>query len=69
MTTEEIIVSGNNFIERRIFLQPEQTDLDHLQELAYQYGYKRGWTTGFLIAFALFGISVACVWLAVQWSG
>jgi len=67
MTTEEIVVSGENFIERRIFVQPEQTDLDYLQQFAYQYGYKRGWTTGFLIAFALFSAFAVCVWLAVQW--
>lgn len=67
MDTEEIIVSGENFIERRIFVRPNQTDLDYLQHFAYRYGYKRGWTTGFLIAFALFSVSAVCVLLAAQW--
>jgi hypothetical protein len=54
-TTEEIIVSGQDFIERRIFVCPEQEDIANMRERAYGSGYKRGWLRGFLVGpFRLF---------------
>ena len=44
--TEEIIVSGENFIERRIILFPQEVDIDNLQARAYSRGYKCGWARG-----------------------
>jgi hypothetical protein len=53
-TTEEIIVSGENFIERRIMQFPQQVDIEDLQARAYGRGYKRGWI----------GVAAVCIWLA-----
>jgi hypothetical protein len=63
-TTEEIIVSGADFIERRIFICPG--DVGNLQHRAYGRGYNRGWLHGFLMGAAIIGVSAFCVWLAVQ---
>jgi len=65
-TTEEIIVSGENFVERRIILFPEQDDIQNLQDLAYSRGYKRGWTFGLLVGLAIIGFAALCVWLILQ---
>ena len=63
-TTEEIIVSGENFIERRIMQFPQQVDIEDLQARAYGRGYKRGWVCGFLMGLAIIGVVAACIWLA-----
>jgi hypothetical protein len=63
-TTEEIIVSGENFIERRIIQSPQQVDIEYLQASAYGWGYKRGWVRGFLMGLAIIGVVAACIWLA-----
>ena len=65
-TTEEIVVSGNDFIERRIFLYPEQEDIGNMRELAYGSGYKRGWWRGFLMGVVGVSVAMFCVWLAMQ---
>ena len=65
-TTEEIIVSGENFVERRIILFPEQDDIQDLQELPYSRGYKRGWTFGLIVGLSIIGFALLCVWLANQ---
>lgn len=65
-TTEEIIVSGENFVERRIILCPEQDDIQNLQEMAYSCGYKRGCKRGLLVGLAIIGFTALCVWLAIQ---
>jgi hypothetical protein len=64
-TTEEIIVSGENFIERRILQFPQQVDIDDLQASAYRRGYKRGWMCGLLMGFAIIGAAALCIWLAL----
>ncbi len=63
-TTEEIIVSGENFIERRIIQFPQEVDFESLQASAYGWGYKRGWVRGFVMALAIIGVAAVCIWLA-----
>jgi hypothetical protein len=64
-TTEEIIVSGENFIERRIILHPQQMDIEDLKASTYASGYQRGWIRGMLMGFAIFGVAALCIWLAL----
>jgi hypothetical protein len=64
-TTEEIIVSGENFIERRIILFAEQVEIEDLEARAYRRGYKRGWLRGLLMGLAIIGVAAICIWLAV----
>jgi hypothetical protein len=64
-TAEEIIVSGENFIERRIFLIPEQGDIDQLSVHAYGRGYKCGWVCGLLMGSAIIGVAALCIWLTL----
>jgi hypothetical protein len=54
---EEVVVTGEDFIERRIFVYPEQTDLGKLQQRAYMNGYKRGWGYGLTFGLAFFGLA------------
>jgi hypothetical protein len=65
-TTEEIIVSGENFIERRIIQFPQQVDIEDLQARAYVRGYKRGRMLGLLMGFAIIGVAGVCIWLALS---
>lgn len=65
-TTEEIIVIGENFIERRVILFPQQVDIGNLQARAYSRGYKRGWLYGLLMGLSVVGVAAICVWLATQ---
>lgn len=65
-TAEEIIVSGENFIERRIFLIPEQDDIDVIKAQAYGRGYKSGWMCGLLMGSAIVVVAALCTWLAVR---
>jgi hypothetical protein len=65
-TTEEIIVSGENFIERRIILFAQQVDIEDLKARAYRRGYKRGWVRGLLMGLAIIGVAAICIWLAVR---
>jgi hypothetical protein len=65
-TTEEIIVSDQDFIERRIFVYPEQQDIANMRESAYGSGYRRGWLRGFLVGTVLVGVAAFCVWLAMR---
>lgn len=62
--SEEIIVSGGNYIERRIILFPQQIDIDELETRAYGRGYKTGWLRGLLMGLATVGVAAACFWLA-----
>jgi hypothetical protein len=39
-TTEEIVVCGEDFIERRIFVCPGDEDIGNMQKLAYGSGYE-----------------------------
>lgn len=64
-TTEEIVVSGEDFIERRIFLCPEETDLAGILQSAYSSGYKRGCLSGLLTSAVFFIVAAACIWLIV----
>ena len=64
-TAEEIIVSGENFIERRIFLIPEQDDIDQLNAQAYGRGYKCGWVCGLLMGSSIITVTALCIWLAL----
>jgi hypothetical protein len=61
-TTEEIIVSGEDFIERRIFICPQPWEMGNLQRRAYG----RGWLRGFLMGVVVIGLAALCVLLAVQ---
>lgn len=63
-TTEEIIVSGDDYIERRILLLPEQEEIDDLQERAYGQGYKSGWVRGLVVGLGILFLAVTCIWLA-----
>jgi len=65
-TTEDIVVSGENFIERRIFLVPEQMEIEDLRATAYGQGYKSGWMRGFLMGLAAIGVAALCIWLALN---
>lgn len=65
-TTEEIIVIGENFIERRVILFPQQVDIENMQARAYGRGYKRGWLYGLLMGLSVVGVAAICVWLATQ---
>jgi hypothetical protein len=65
-TTEDIIVSGEDFIERRIVLIPEQTEIDDLQASGYKRGFKCGWRRGLLMGLMVMGVAVVCVWLALS---
>lgn len=63
-TAEEIIVTGEDFIERRrIFLIPED-DIDKMKAQAYGRGYKCGWMCGLLMGSAIIVVTVLCIWLA-----
>ena len=66
-TTDEIVVSGKNFIERRIFVHPQLKEVEDLQNRAYTRGYKCGWVRGFLAGLGLFGATALCMWLALRW--
>lgn len=61
--TEEIIISGENFIERRIILFPQQGDIEDLQARAFGRGYKCGWTRGLVMGLAIVGVAALCIWL------
>ena len=65
-TTEEIVVSGEDFIERRIFIHPRPLDLANVERRSYDRGYNRGWLGGFLLGLVVVGFAAICVWLAVQ---
>ena len=65
-TTEEIVVSGEDFIERRIFLSPEGQDITKMQQVAYDHGYNRGWLSGFFMAAVVFAFAALCVWLSTR---
>lgn len=65
-TAEEIIVAGKDFIERRIFLIPQQDDIDNMKAQAYGRGYKRGWVCGLLMGSATIVVAVVCIWLAIR---
>jgi hypothetical protein len=67
-TTEEIIVSGENFIERRIMQCPQQVVIEDLQARAYGRGYKRGWMLGLLMGLAIAGVAAASIWLALSFN-
>ena len=60
-TTEEINVSGEGFIERRVFVLPEEIHIEGLKAAAY----KHGWIRGLLMGFAIFGVAAVCIWLAL----
>jgi hypothetical protein len=64
--TEEIVVSGEGFIERRIFVYLQQPKVDNLQRQAYTLGWKRGWMCGFVLGLGLFGTAAIFIWL-VTW--
>jgi hypothetical protein len=63
--TDEIIVSGRDFIERRIFVFPEQEDIANLRALSYRSGYRVGWRRGFLIGMVVVCAAVFGVWLVI----
>lgn len=63
-TAEEIIVTGKDYIERRIFLTPEQDDIDKMKAQAYGRGYRRGWVCGLLMGSATIVVAMLCIWLA-----
>jgi hypothetical protein len=66
-TTEEIVVSGKNFIERRILVCAERQDLEDLHKRAYARGYSYGWGRGFFVGSGLIGAIAFCIWLAGWW--
>lgn len=66
-TSEEIVVCGDNFIERRIFISPQTGEVENLQHSAYTRGYNRGWARGFVMGLGLFGLAALCIWAVVQW--
>jgi hypothetical protein len=63
--SEEIIISGGNFIERRIILFPEQVDTEDLQARGFGRGYEYGWARGLAKGLAIVGVVALCIWLAV----
>jgi hypothetical protein len=65
-TTEEIVVSGENFIERRIFVYPQDGEIQSLQRCVYSDGYHRGWTCGFFIGLGVFALALLCIWVLIQ---
>ena len=64
--TEEIVVSGEGFIERRIFVYLQRPKEDNRQRQAYAVGWKRGWMCGFVLGLGLFGTAAIFIWL-VTW--
>ena len=65
-TTEEIVVLGEDFIERRIFVCP-QPDAEDSRDWAYARGYKCGWGRGFFVGIVFSGATALCIWLALCW--
>jgi hypothetical protein len=65
--TEEIVVTGEDFVERRILVFPEDDEVNRLCESAFGRGYKNGWARGFVMAVAIMGAGMLCVWLALRW--
>jgi hypothetical protein len=63
-TSEEIVVSGEDFIERRIILFPGESDIADIQRAAYGHGYRRGWSYGFVIGTAFVAVLVLLLWFA-----
>jgi hypothetical protein len=66
-TTEEIVVSGDDFIERRIFVSPEPADIENLQQAAYRRGYSGGWARGFAFGLCVVAFAALLIWCATQW--
>ena len=64
--TDEIVVSGRDFIERRIFVFPEQEDIANLRALSFRSGYRLGWWRGFLIGVAVVCAVIFGVWLVIR---
>ena len=64
-TTEEIVVSGKNFIERRIFVCPRPRDLEDLKDQAYACGYNYGWGSGLLAGLGLCAAALF-IWLVLH---
>lgn len=67
-TTEEIVVCGENFIERRIYVSPDPVDFEKqfesCRQSAFHYGYNRGWLHGFALAFCIVsGIVLVSLWI------
>jgi hypothetical protein len=67
ISTEEIVVSGEDFIERRIFVCPEPGEMNNLRQRAYARGYSHGRLLGFLMGAAVIGVAVFCFWLALRY--
>jgi hypothetical protein len=64
--TDEIVVSGRDFIERRIFVFPEQEDIANLRALSFRSGYRLGWWCGFLIGVAVVCAATFGAWLLIR---
>ena len=62
--SEEIVVSGKDFIERRIILFPGEVDIADIRRVAYGDGYQRGWTRGLAIGAAIVVALVLFLWCA-----
>jgi hypothetical protein len=65
-STEEIVVIGADFIERRILVGPSPEELEEVQRAAHRRGYKLGWMRGFLTGMAVFVFVAVCLWLVLQ---
>lgn len=65
--TEEIVISGDGFIERRIVLSPEQDDIASVRQWAYGIDYKRGCALGFFLELpSLAWLFSAFGWLSAE---
>jgi hypothetical protein len=65
-STEEIVVCGEDFIERRIFVCPNRGEIENLQRKAHNCGYTRGWRSGFVFGLATIGSAALFIWLVMQ---
>jgi hypothetical protein len=52
-TTQEIVVLGEDFIERRIILAPGQTEIALIQQAAYKCGWRRGFFWGLISIYTM----------------
>jgi len=66
-TTEEIVVSGDGFIERRIVVSPEPVDTENLRQKAYRRGYNGGWMHGFVFGLCVLGLLLLLICCASHW--
>ena len=61
--TQEVVMLDNEVVERRVFVYPEQDEIESLERHAYQNGYKSGCRQGFWVGSSILALLALCIWL------